>query len=140
VGYLLLSTFYYFTSEYSQAKRYISRVVSPSGVSMNPTQALAHNLHGWISLSQNEDLSESLEMLSDPSMARDLDALMCKAAIYKRQGRGKKALDQLNEAIALESWFTPALVEKGKVRMDENEDVSCHNGVRVPPMHFNLYR
>ena len=28
------------------------------------------------------------------------------------------ALDQLNEAIALQSWFTPALSEKSKVRSE----------------------
>ena len=88
---------------------------------MNATQSLAHNLNGWISLALNSDVDEALRMLDDPSMGRDLDALMCKARIFGRQGRGKKKLDQLNEAIALESWFTPALVEKGKSFLNEGE-------------------
>ena len=91
---------------------------------------------------------DAVNLLEDQSMARDLDCLMAKAKYYETQGRKKVrrfldlvapqynnnisnsmtsnylylvsqlALDQLNEAIALQSWFTPALSEKSKVRSE----------------------
>lgn len=65
--------------------------------------------------------NEAIEILNEHNMMKDLDSLMAKAKHYEQQGRQKLALDQLNQAIAMHSWFTPALVEKAKLFIASGE-------------------
>lgn len=126
-GFLLASAFHLYSGNYQEARRLVSKVVSPSGKAMNQTQVQAHTLNAWIELKASPPVSSSdssldfVDMLEDPSMSRDIDCLLAKATFYSARGRYTSALDQLNEAIALESWFTPALIEKSKIFMSTGE-------------------
>ena len=122
-GTLLSATFQYLTGNLYDARRLCKQLTASSGYAQNPVQVQAHTLLAWIEIAEwgaGGD-SDTIGLLEDVSMARDLDCLMAKAKYYEKQGRKKLALDQLNEAIALQSWFTPALVEKSKMFMSSRE-------------------
>ena len=127
-GCLLTAYFHLYTENFYEARKYVQRVLPPNKKPSRPIEIQAASLAAWVEVSSNgtsrrelDELNDAIETLNDPALSKDLDSLMVKAKHYEQQGRQKLALDQLNQAIAIHSWFTPALVEKAKLFIASGE-------------------
>lgn len=112
----------YFAGNYADADRIATLVRVPAnGDAQTPMQAAALAVKGWIAMAGTDANAgprrDTISLLERSGLARDLDIVMAKAKYhsYGATGTLSSAMDHLNHAIALQSWFWPALVEKAKL-------------------------
>ncbi|CAM9202117.1 unnamed protein product [Laminaria digitata] len=123
-GVLTASRFQWLIGDLGYARKLVARVQGGEHSAQTPIQQQAFILRGWIDASirqprNKEDiglLKESISMFEGSGQERDLDTVMGKAHYFGGTFDGAEAAaDHLSHAIALESRFWPALVEKARL-------------------------
>ncbi|KAH3767764.1 tetratricopeptide repeat protein 21B [Pelomyxa schiedti] len=107
--------FFLYTKQYDKARDMVKKAES-----MQPGSVQGLVIHGWVDLlCGREAIANKSHRFFDEALAKssspDLEALLGLAKYMDMNKKYTQALDYLNKAIALHTWFAPALLEKARV-------------------------
>ena len=122
-GLLMAAAFCWHTKNTDEARRYVQKAQDA-----NPSSTEANVLRGWIDVScsvtsrkERDIFTKSVQYFDNilgedgSKSQRDLEALLGKAKFFEKRKLYDKALEYLNQAIVVFSWYTPALLEKARI-------------------------
>mmetsp|Transcript_8068 Transcript_8068/g.19162 ORF Transcript_8068/g.19162 Transcript_8068/m.19162 type:complete len:1324 (+) Transcript_8068:208-4179(+) len=125
---VMAATFCLHIGDFDSARRFSSRVLPDAGANhLTPVQMQASVVAGWVEIMSageggpGANGNTIMAYLGDSSLDRDLEAIMARARFHEACKNYDASLDQLNQAIALQSWYVPALLEKAKVMMSTKD-------------------